>query len=410
MRKNNGVKKASVFLVLMLLFMASSAAIADTEQKPSVISTSKTAMLSSRPFDEVELRYYEEDGLSTVIGFTTSPATWKSGIRLTQEEMAPYMTWTMTSVNVAFSGDNGHPEIDVRIYIYDQGTQTTPGDLIVNDTTATLDTTGITTIPLVTPVDLEGHEELWVAVEWYQIYDPPCYYAWMDTVTGPHVPYKSDWIFLNNAWNQLHVLLPSADGRWGIGAIVEGTPQQPPEPPVISGPTNGFIGTSYSYTISTNDPEGDSVYYCIDWGDGTYNDWFGPFDSGEQINASHSWNNYGHFKIIVKAKDSYNQESNWSDPHQMTIYLDCTSAIVIGIFLQYQEDPEFNIIYIAPFFGIIIQQDHMQIYSPKVYPWVSILIDASTPQERIFPDLITIGSYSIGIIIGKFDIVVTPMH
>jgi len=282
--------------------------------------------------------------------------------------------------------------------------------LIVNDTTATLDITGITNIPLVTPVDLAGHEELWVAVEWYQVADPPCYYAWMDTLTGPHVPYKSDWVFLNNAWNQLHVLLPSADGRWGIGAIVEGTPQQPPEPPVISGPTTGIIGTSYSYTISTNDPEGGPVYYFIDWGDNTYTDWFGPYPSGEPINASHSWNIYGDFKIMVKAMDSYYQESNWSDPHPMTINLVFTSASLFGIFLQYQEDPEFNIIYIAPFFGLYIQEGDLRFYGPNSIPMVSIIIDASTSQGTILPNLFTYEYYSIGIILGKFNLAVIPMR
>ena len=66
-----------------------------------------------------------------------------------------------------FHADNGCPTIGVKIYIYDKGTtETKPGAVIVSDTTATLDTTGVTTIPLVTPVNLSGHEELWVAVEW----------------------------------------------------------------------------------------------------------------------------------------------------------------------------------------------------------------------------------------------------
>ncbi len=67
--------------------------------------------------------------------------------------MAVYKEWTMTKVNVAFSREGGHPPIDVRIYIYDKGTNIRPGPIIANDTTYTLDTTGVTTIPLVTPVE-----------------------------------------------------------------------------------------------------------------------------------------------------------------------------------------------------------------------------------------------------------------
>jgi len=216
------LKAGLVFCIAVLFVASSTAAVNIVPKEPTFASIEQTATSNALFGDQVELKYYEESGLSNVIGITTSPATWKTAIRLTQDEMAPYMDWTMTSVNVAFAGDNGHPDIDVRIYIYDKGTTSTaPGPIIVSDTTATLDITGITNIPLVTPVDLAGHEELWVAVEWYQVYDPPCYYAWMDTYTGPHIPLKSDFVFLGT-WGQLHILLPSADGRWGIGAIVEG--------------------------------------------------------------------------------------------------------------------------------------------------------------------------------------------
>ncbi len=217
----NLLKAGIVLCIAVLLVGVPAAAINSAPEKPTFASTTQTATHSSSLGDQVELKYYEEAGLSNVIGLTGSPSTWKSAIRLTQDEMAPYMTWTLTSVNVAFSADNGHPDIDIKIYIYDEGTQSLPGPVIVSDTTYHLDTTGVTTIPLVTPVNLSGHNELWVAVEWYQVYDPPCYYAWMDTTTGPHIPYKSDWVYISG-WQELYIPLPSADGRWGIGAIVEG--------------------------------------------------------------------------------------------------------------------------------------------------------------------------------------------
>ncbi len=184
---------------------------------------------------EMELKYYLEENLDQVIGFAAPPPViWQSAIRLTQDEIGLYSDWTMTKVNVAFSAESVLHEIDVRIYIYEKGTTSTkPGPIIVNDTIAHFDTTGVTTIPLVTPVDLIDHEELWVAVEWYQMYDAPgIYYAWVDTLSGPHVPNKSDFIKPGQTWCQLHDLLPEVDGRWGIGAIVEGL-----------GPTELTIGT-----------------------------------------------------------------------------------------------------------------------------------------------------------------------
>lgn len=111
--------------------------------------------------------------------------------------------------------------MDIRIYIYDTGTETTPGSLLVSDTTCHLNSTGVHTIPLLTPINLSGHEELWVSVEWTE--NTTGYYACVDTLSGPHIPNKSDFCKLEVSWSQLHVLLPEVDGRWGIGAIIEGT-------------------------------------------------------------------------------------------------------------------------------------------------------------------------------------------
>jgi len=213
--------------IAVLFVGTSAAAIGSMPEKLSLTSTKKTTNFFEPLRDETELKYYMEEGLSNVIGIQggTGPYIWKSGIRLTQDEMAAYTDWTITDVNVAFSMDNGLTlPMDIRIYIYDKGTTPTrPGAIIVNDTTATLDITGVIRVPLVTPVDLAGHDELWVAVEWTQ-YDPGpgVYYAWMDTLTGPAVDGKGDWIYLNSAWSETQTFGPDFDGNWGIGAIIEG--------------------------------------------------------------------------------------------------------------------------------------------------------------------------------------------
>ncbi|MBN2600074.1 MAG: hypothetical protein JXA75_05995, partial [Candidatus Thermoplasmatota archaeon] len=241
MKKKFFVRNASVILIAAVVLL-SSVVVADTSQQPTVACMKKTLPFSEISFDETELKYYNEENLDTVIGISggTPPYIWKTAIRLTQDEMAPYPGWMMTDVKVAFSADNGCPSIDVRIYIYDEGTPTHPGSIIANDTTITLDTTGITTIPLVTPIPLTGHDELWVAVEWTQWEPGPgVYYAWMDTLSGPAVDGKGDWIYHNSAWLEIQTLGASFDGNWGIGAIIEGTAQQPPQKPTLSGPTNG---------------------------------------------------------------------------------------------------------------------------------------------------------------------------
>jgi len=88
--------------------------------------------------------------------------------------------------------------------------------------------------------------------------------------------------------------------------------EAPPYPPMISGPTSGKPGISYTYNVSSRDPDDDNVYYYVDWGDGTNTSWLGPYESGAQANAIHSWGQKGTYMVKVKAKDIHNTESNWT--------------------------------------------------------------------------------------------------
>jgi outer membrane protein assembly factor BamB/uncharacterized protein YceK len=95
---------------------------------------------------------------------------------------------------------------------------------------------------------------------------------------------------------------------------------QPPEAPIINGPTNGTVNVEYTFSIGPiTDPEGDSIYCKWDWGDGNITDWLGPYASGQIICASHMWTQPGVYEIRAKLKDTYGAESNWSEPHTITI-------------------------------------------------------------------------------------------
>ena len=89
---------------------------------------------------------------------------------------------------------------------------------------------------------------------------------------------------------------------------------EPFTPSVPIGNSNGDKGVEYSYISSTTDPQGDQIFYLFDWDDRTDSGWLGPFPSGSEINASHTWNRQGNFNVRVKAKDEYGYESSWSDP------------------------------------------------------------------------------------------------
>ena len=55
------------------------------------------------------------------------------------------------------------------------------------------------------------------------------------------------------------------------------------------------------------------VYYLFDWGDGSDSGWLGPYESGAEVNATHTWSEVGSYGIKVKAKDVNGAESEWSD-------------------------------------------------------------------------------------------------
>ena len=91
----------------------------------------------------------------------------------------------------------------------------------------------------------------------------------------------------------------------------------PPQAPTITGIVNGKIKIEYDYSFVSENPSGNDVFYYIDWGDGTVNEWIGPYSSGEKITVNHSWEEKGSFTVKAKTKDTTNLESDWA-------YLDVT--------------------------------------------------------------------------------------
>jgi hypothetical protein len=88
--------------------------------------------------------------------------------------------------------------------------------------------------------------------------------------------------------------------------------EKPPNPPTITGPASGKAGQPHNYTFNATDPNGDDVYYLIDWGDNTSSGWIGPYPSGHEITQSHTWIKKGTYDIKAKTKDSYGYESDWA--------------------------------------------------------------------------------------------------
>ncbi|MFQ6031906.1 MAG: C25 family cysteine peptidase [Candidatus Zixiibacteriota bacterium] len=135
-------------------------------------------------------------------------------------------------------------------------------------------------------------------------------------------------MYNNGLWYYVKYEMFEWGALWGnpdLGMANVNNPPLIPETP--SGITQGEPGTEYDYTSSTTDPEGDSIFYLFNWGDGTDDGWVGPYSSGETCTASHAWINPGIHYVKVKAKDTYDNESGWSDSLSVAIYIcgDCES-------------------------------------------------------------------------------------
>ena len=89
-------------------------------------------------------------------------------------------------------------------------------------------------------------------------------------------------------------------------------------PTVLSGPTTGETGTSYTFMVGgAASSLGHSIQYLIDWGDGTDSNWL---DVGT-TSASKSWSSSGTYTVQVKARcsDHTDIESGWATLPAVTI-------------------------------------------------------------------------------------------
>jgi len=101
-----------------------------------------------------------------------------------------------------------------------------------------------------------------------------------------------------------------------LTVYIDNAPNTPTQP---SGETSGYHCTSYSYSTSSSDPDGDNLYYLFDWGDGSNSGWLGPYASGETVTAEYSWDEPGTYQVKAKAKDELGLESDWSSSITVTM-------------------------------------------------------------------------------------------
>jgi len=129
----------------------------------------------------------------------------------------------------------------------------------------------------------------------------------------------------NHTWNKAgtyKIRAIAIDRRGGLSEwsesldITINTPPKKPKTP--SGPISGQPGTPISYSVSSDDPDGDQMRYALDWGDGTE---FitGFLVSGARATANHSWSKAGTYHIRVNAMDERGASSRWSEAQNVII-------------------------------------------------------------------------------------------
>lgn len=102
-----------------------------------------------------------------------------------------------------------------------------------------------------------------------------------------------------------------------MGADAGSMYNNPPDPPVITGPTSGSIGTEYTYNITLNDPDGDRMMKLeVDFGDGNISMYNcgctdPPWLSGTTLHISHEWKESGSYVVKARIMDVYGEWSDW---------------------------------------------------------------------------------------------------
>jgi len=151
-----------------------------------------------------------------------------------------------------------------------------------------------------------------------------------------------------------------------LPVMADNTDNHPPAKPTITGPSSGKAGETYTYTATTIDPDGDKIFYCFDWGDG--NEFCSNYvNSGESIDAQHSWSSKGTYTVKVIATDEHGAKS---EPATLTVSMPLVK-------------PLFNK------FRIITPRNGIYIFGVRVMPIIGRIIIGNVNVRVAAPDYIT---------------------
>jgi parallel beta-helix repeat protein len=89
-----------------------------------------------------------------------------------------------------------------------------------------------------------------------------------------------------------------------------GKTNKPPGRLKITGALLRRAEVDINYTFNVTDPDGDCLFFQINWGDGTTEKSISPLDTGVNLTLRHSWKKPGLYTITVNAEDPYSEKTN----------------------------------------------------------------------------------------------------
>ena len=347
MNEINIIKKAVVLLCTLLMIFSSGVVLANTNTHESVNQT-PTPTHRDLVWDNVMGVHGSRGGIIVATVRTEGIAFPADDFQLTTEQTVTDIAWQGGYFQCQLATGQHDYNWDWRILFWnDIGNGSWPGTEIYNQTIPDASITrsfwynytrtdGQTywvanySCQLPEPIVFNANTKYWITIQAIQTPNTYPQGAWVrhnDTDGGiklHEAMIKAAWWGYPN-WVTIYTLLgPGGDPDprppdLNFQLFGQAAENNPPEAPNISGPIKGNTGVTYNFTFSATDPNGDDVYYWINWSDGTHTGWIGPYPSGQNVTVSHVWSIPGFYDVKAKAKDVYDAESPWSDPFNIEI-------------------------------------------------------------------------------------------
>lgn len=92
-----------------------------------------------------------------------------------------------------------------------------------------------------------------------------------------------------------------------------------PSIPIVSGPSNGYVGEQLQFSSISYDTQGDNLSYAWDFNDGKPIIWSEWLNANQTCNIVYNWSTQDVYNIRVKAKDEKGWESEWSEELEIQI-------------------------------------------------------------------------------------------